>query len=68
MVPPGAHYLTYNAASRSGEFAPTVAVLSWLASKEVFVRRWSPSQELLLPLEDEDEVTGFLSQIHLTST
>lgn len=55
MVPPGPHYLTYNAASRSGEFAPTVAVLCFLASKQLMIRRWSPTVELILPLRDEDE-------------
>lgn len=57
MVPPGPHFLSYNAASRSGEFAPTVAMLLHLAGGEVLVRRWSPQQELLLPLGDEDEVS-----------
>ena len=87
MVPPGPHYLSYNAASRAGEFAPTVAVLAHLAGRQVqnevanqrktqagssrggsypanpgefslqvLVRRWSPQEELLLPLQDEDEV------------
>lgn len=56
MVPPGPHYLSYNAASRQGEFGPTVAFLAHLAGREVAVRRWSPEHELLLPLADEDEV------------
>lgn len=59
MVPPGPHFLSYNAASRSGELAPTVAILTYLAGRQVFVRRWSPLQELLLPLGDEDEVGEF---------
>jgi AAR2 protein len=56
MVPPGPHFLSYNAASRSGDFAPTVAQLLHLAGRQVLVRRWSPQQEMLLPLSDEDEV------------
>lgn len=56
MVPPGPHLLSYNAASRSGDFAPTVAQLLHLAGRQVVVRRWSPQQEMLLPLGDEDEV------------
>ena len=56
MVPAGPHYLTYNAASRSGDFAPAVAVLCHLAGRQVLVRRWAPALELLLPLDDEEEV------------
>lgn len=56
MVPGGPHYLTYNAASRSGDFAPAVAVLCHLAGRQVLVRRWAPALELLLPLDDEEEV------------
>jgi AAR2 protein len=58
MVPPGPHFLSYNAASRSGDFAPTIAQLLQLAGRQVVVRRWSPQQEMLLPLSDEDEVGG----------
>jgi AAR2 protein len=56
MVPPGPHFLSYNAASRSGDFAPTIAQLLHLAGRQVVVRRWSLQQEMLLPLSDEDEV------------
>jgi len=60
MVPPGAHYLSYNAASRTGDFAPSVSVLCFLAGQQVLVRRWAAAQELLLPLEDEDEEQRFI--------
>ncbi len=65
MVPPGPHYLSYNAASRQGEFGPTVAFLAHLAGREVAVRRWSPEHELLLPLADGDEVDADCSQCFL---
>lgn len=67
MVPPGPHFLSYNAASRSGDFAPTIAQLLHLAGRQVVVRRWSPQQEMLLPLSNEDEV-GHTVQAELSST
>jgi A1 cistron-splicing factor AAR2 len=67
MVPPGPHFLSYNAASRSGDFAPTIAQLLHLAGRQVVVHSWSLQQEMLLPLSDEDEV-GDTSQSNLSYT
>ncbi len=36
--------------------APPTSTFLHLAPQQVVVRRWSAQQELLLPLDDEDEV------------
>lgn len=50
MLPPGPHLVSYNAASSSGGFAPTISFFAYLATSEVFIRRWDAEQELLTEL------------------
>lgn len=54
MLPPGTHMVSYNAASRTGEFAPTTSFFVHLAPSQVYVRKWSPKQELLLDLPADE--------------
>ena len=57
MVPPGVHFLSYQATGR-GNMAPAVSTFLVLNSREVVVRRWDAAQEGLAPFTDEDEVSG----------
>ena len=61
MLPPGPHFISCNAAAAhsgaGGDFAPTVGMFVHWEPRQVFVRRWNPQEELLLPLQDPDEVT-----------
>lgn len=57
MLPPGPHFVSCNATSSGGaEFAPTMGFFMHVAPRSVVVRRWSPQEELPLPIEDADEV------------
>lgn len=47
MLPPGTHLVSYNAASRTGDFSPTTSFFVHLAPGEVYIRRWNHEQELL---------------------
>ncbi len=63
MLPPGTHMVSYNAASRTGDFAPTSSFFVHLAPSQVYVRRWSNEQELLFEVP-ADEVMLVLNCIH----
>ena len=54
MLPPGTHMVSYNAASRTGEFAPATSFFVHLGLSEVYVRKWSVEQELLLDVEPDE--------------
>lgn len=54
MLPPGTHMVSYNAASRTGDFAPTSSFFVHLAPSQVYVRRWSTEQELLFELPADE--------------
>ena len=56
MIPPGVHFLSYQAAGRDGRTTPAVSTFLDLAPGSVVVRRWDPAEEGLQPLADEDEV------------
>ncbi|KAI8464490.1 MAG: AAR2-domain-containing protein [Monoraphidium minutum] len=55
MVPPGVHFLSYQAAGRGGQVSPAVSTFLALGPRQVVVRRWDPALEGLAPLADEDE-------------
>ncbi len=54
MLPPGTHMVSYNAASRTGDFAPTSSFFAYLAPSQVYVRRWSIEQELLFEVPSDE--------------
>lgn len=74
MLPPGTHMVSYNAASRTGEFAPTTSFFVHLAPSQVYVRKWSPEQELLLDLPADEVLLlptvlqGYLSSLERKMT
>ena len=61
MLPPGPHFVSCCPAGREGDVAPPTSTFLHLAPQQVVVLRWSAQQELLLPLEDEDEVGACLA-------
>ena len=56
MVPPGPHFVGYNAGSKHNEYAPTVGFFVHLGASQVEVRAWNAPAEQLEPLEDEQQV------------
>lgn len=54
MLPPGTHMVSYNAASRTGDFSPTTSFFVHLAVGEVFIRRWNSEEELLLDVPADE--------------
>jgi hypothetical protein len=56
MLPPGVHFLSYQAAGRDGRVSPAVSTFLALKPRDVVVRRWDAAQEGLVALADEDEV------------
>ena len=54
MLPPGPHMVSYNAASRTGDFAPTISFFTHLETREVLIRRWDAEQELLIELHPDE--------------
>ena len=63
MIPPGSHLVSYNAASRTGDFAPTTSFLLHLDLRQVYVRRWDASQELLVDVSADEVISG--QPVHL---
>lgn len=57
MLPPGIHFLSYQAISKDGSLSPPVSTFLHLRSKQVYIRKWDADTEGLVPLEDEDEVS-----------
>ena len=63
MLPPGPHFVSCNATRHGGsggggaDFAPTVGFFAHMPPRSVVVRRWDPHEELLLPIEDNEEVS-----------
>lgn len=56
MVPPGMHFLSYQASGKEGQVSPAVSTFLMLRPREVVVRRWDAAEEALKSLNDEDEV------------
>ncbi|DBA72231.1 TPA: hypothetical protein ACH3X2_010623 [Trebouxia sp. C0005] len=54
MLPPGTHMVSYNAASHTGDFAPTSSFFVHLAPSQVYVRKWSIEQELLFEVPADE--------------
>lgn len=57
MLPPGVHFLSYQAIAKDGTPAPPVSSLLALQQQQVLVRRWDPATEGFAALPDEDEVS-----------
>ena len=57
MLPPGPHMVSYNAASRTGDFAPTTSFFVHLAPSQVYIRKWDAEQELLLNIPPDQVPT-----------
>jgi len=58
MIPPGVHFLSWQAPGKGNQFAPTVSCFVHLEPQCAHVRRWNPTEELALPPADEEEVGG----------
>ena len=56
MVPPGPHIISYASSSGRGDLGPTTSFFLHLTGGQVVVRRWDAEDEVLMPLEDEEEV------------
>lgn len=56
MIPPGPHFVGYNAGNKHNEYAPTVGFFLHLEASQVEVRSWHASAEALTALEDEEQV------------
>ena len=54
MLPPGTHMVSYNAASRTGDFSPTTSFFVHLTIGEVYIRRWNVEEELLLDMPADE--------------
>lgn len=60
MIPPGPHFVYYNAVSRHGiEFSPVTGFFIFPAPSEVIVRQWDPQEEHLVKLADSSEEERF---------
>ena len=51
--------VSYNAASRTGDFAPTSSFFAYLAPSQVYVRKWSTEQELLFEVPADEVMLAF---------
>jgi A1 cistron-splicing factor AAR2 len=56
MVPPGVHFLSWQAAGTDNQFAPTVSCFVHLSGQQVHVRRWDARAEVAAEVQDEEEV------------
>jgi hypothetical protein len=56
MLPPGVHFLSYQAIAKDGTPGPPVSSLMMLQQQQVVVRRWDPAAEGFAALTDGDEV------------
>ena len=56
MLPPGLHFLSFQARSRRdpGTLSPPVSTFLLLQPRQVVVRRWDPASEGLVELEEEE--------------
>eukprot|EP00878_Enallax_costatus_P021228 GHUV01022468.1.p1 GENE.GHUV01022468.1~~GHUV01022468.1.p1 ORF type:complete len:165 (+),score=24.58 GHUV01022468.1:623-1117(+) len=63
MIPPGTHFVSYQALGKDGSLGPPVSTLVSLTSKQVLVRRWDPATEGLVPLGDEDEEARYAAGV-----
>jgi len=60
MIPPGPHFVYYNAVSRHGnEFSPTTGFFIFPAPSEVIARQWDPQEEHLVKIADSSEEERF---------
>lgn len=64
MLPPGVHFLSFQARSSrdAATLSPPVSTFLWLRPQQVLVRRWNAASEGLVELE-EDEVCWVLSLV-----
>ena len=56
MLPPGPHFVGYNAGNKHNEYSPTTAFFIVCQSGSVDVRAWDKQAELLRPLNDAEQV------------
>ena len=56
MLPPGTHFVGYNAGNKYNEYAPTTGFFLHLQPRQVEVRVWNAPAELLEPMKDEQQV------------
>jgi A1 cistron-splicing factor AAR2 len=52
MVPPGIHVISYAAADSQGGLGPTTAFFLYARGGQILAWRWSPLEEILLPILD----------------
>uniref|UniRef100_A0A383WLT7 AAR2 splicing factor homolog n=1 Tax=Tetradesmus obliquus TaxID=3088 RepID=A0A383WLT7_TETOB len=63
MLPPGVHFLSYQAIAKDGTPAPPVSSLLALQQQQVLVRRWDPATESFAALPDEDEEARYVAGV-----
>lgn len=57
MIPPGPHFIYYNAANKEGnEFSSTVGFFITTQPSEVIVREWHQQEERLAKISEDEEV------------
>lgn len=59
MIPPGVHFLSYQATSQEGHVSPAVSTFLSLKQRDVVVRKWNAAEEGLEPLEDEQQAARY---------
>ncbi|GAB4827958.1 hypothetical protein Ancab_034843 [Ancistrocladus abbreviatus] len=56
MIPSGVHFIYYSSANRDGkEYSPIIGFFVVTSPSEVVVRRWSPQDERLIRVSEEEE-------------
>ncbi|KDD72278.1 hypothetical protein H632_c3585p0, partial [Helicosporidium sp. ATCC 50920] len=63
MIPKGTHMVAYAARDSQGSYGIVTAFFFHVGGNDVLVRRYSPSTELLMPLEDEDEEQRYSASV-----
>ena len=56
LLPPGPHFVGYNAGNRHNEYSPTTGFFMIAGPGSVCVRVWDAQAELLLPHSDPEQV------------
>eukprot|EP00775_Hariotina_reticulata_P011434 gene11434-11580_t len=64
MLPPGVHFLSYQALSKDGRnLSPPVGTFLWLKPRQVYVRRWDHAGECLVALADVEEESRYAAGV-----
>lgn len=55
MIPPGIHFIHYSAVSKDGCTAPRTGFFHYFKPKEILVKKWDHSEEVLKSIESSEE-------------